>query len=163
MQERDIREIRVGEVAHEDWPTLTPDDTVETAIKLFAERGVSGAPVIEDGRIAGIVTEGDLIFRDAEIRTPGFLEILGGVVPFGDWREYRDETLKSAGVAVGQVMTREVKTVPPEAALSEAATAMVRESVKVLPVADEGRLAGVITRMDILTLHLPGGNSPDAS
>lgn len=155
MQERDVREILVSEAAHEDWPTLGPEDTVETAIRLFAEHGVSGAPVVREGEIVGVITEGDLIFRDAEIRTPGFLEILGGIVPFGDWQEYRDETLKSAGVAVGQVMTREAKTVPPEAALSEAATAMVRERVKLLPVADEGRLAGVITRMDILALHLP--------
>lgn len=154
MQDRDIRNIRVSEVMHENWPTLTPDDTIETAIKLFAERRVPGVPVVEDGRIAGIVTEGDLILRDAELRTPGFLEILGGVVPFGDWGEYREETMKSAGVAVGQVMTRETVTIPPEAALSEAATAMVREHKKLLPVADQGRLAGVITRMNILTLHV---------
>jgi CBS domain-containing protein len=154
VQDRDIRNIRVSEVMHENWPTLTPDDTIETAIKLFAERRVPGVPVVEDGRIAGIVTEGDLILRDAELRTPGFLEILGGVVPFGDWGEYREETMKSAGVAVGQVMTRETVTIPPEAALSEAATAMVREHKKFLPVADQGRLAGVITRMDILTLHV---------
>jgi CBS domain-containing protein len=154
VEERDIRSIRVSEVMHEDWPTLTPDDTIEAAIKLFAEGGISGVPVIEDGVIAGIVTEGDLILQDAELRTPGFLEILGGVVPFGDWGEYREETMKSAGVAVGQVMTRETVTIPPEAALSEAATAMVRERKKILPVADEGRLAGVITRMDIIALHL---------
>lgn len=154
MQERDIRNVRVSEVMHEDWPTLAPGDTIETAIKLFAERNISGAPVLEEGRLAGIVTEGDLILRDAELRTPGFLEILGGVVPFGDWGEYREETMKSAGVSVEQVMTREVVTIPPEAAVSEAATAMVRERRKILPVADEGLLAGVITRMDILALHV---------
>lgn len=154
MQDRDVRNVRVNEVMHEDWPTLTPDDTIETAIELFAKRRISGAPVVEDGGLVGIVTEGDLIFRDADIRTPGFLEILGGVVPFGDWGEYREETMKSAGVAVGQVMTRETVTIPLEAALSEAATAMVRGRKKILPVADEGRLAGVITRMDILALHV---------
>lgn len=159
MEEQDVRNIRVSEVMHEDWPTLSPDDTVEAAIKLFAERRISGAPVVEDGGVAGIVTEGDLILQDAELRTPGFLEVLGGVVPFGDWGEYKEETLKSAGVAVGQVMTRETVSIPPEAALSEAATAMVRERKKILPVEDRGRLAGVITRMDILELHLqsPGG------
>ena len=68
MQERDVRNARVNEVMHEDWPTLTPDDTIETAIRLFAERRISGAPVIEDGGIVGILTEGDLILRDAELR-----------------------------------------------------------------------------------------------
>ncbi|WP_053057829.1 CBS domain-containing protein [Rubrobacter aplysinae] len=159
MEEQDVRNIRVSEVMHEDWPTLSPDDTIETAIGLFAERRIPGAPVVEDGAVAGIVTEGDLILQDANIRTPGFLEILGGVVPFGDWGEYKEETIKSAGVAVGQVMTAETVSIPPEAALSEAATAMVRERKKILPVEDQGRLVGVVTRMDILKLHLKSPGS----
>jgi CBS domain-containing protein len=137
-----------------DWPTLGPQQTVEDAIKLFAESGISGTPVVEDGRLAGIVTEGDLIFQDAEIKAPGFLDILGGVIPLGNWDEYRQEALKSAGVTVGEVMTREVLTVDPDASLAEAATIMAEERVKIVPVAEEGRLRGVVTRMDILTLHV---------
>jgi len=137
-----------------DWPTLGPQQTVEDAIKLFAESGISGAPVVEDGRLAGIVTEGDLIFRDAEIKAPGFLDILGGVIPLGNWDEYREEALKSAGVTVGEVMTTEVLTVGPEASLAEAATVMAEEGIKLLPVAEEESLRGIITRMDILTLHV---------
>ena len=137
-----------------DWPTLGPQQTVEEAIKLFAESGISGVPVVEDGRLAGIVTEGDLIFRDADIKSPGFLDILGGVIPLGNWDEYRQEALKSAGVTVGEVMTREVFTVGPDASLAEAATIMAEERVKIVPVAEDEWLRGVVTRMDILTLHV---------
>ncbi len=154
MNQQDIRELRVGDVMETDWPTLGPEQTVEDAIKLFAESGISGAPVVEDGRLAGILTEGDLIFRDAEIRAPGFLDILGGVIPLGNWDEYREEALKSAGVTVGEVMTREVFTVVPEASLAEAATLMAEEGIKLLPVAEEDVLRGILTRMDILTLHV---------
>ena len=138
----------------ENWPTLSPEQTVEDAIKLFAESSISGAPVVEDGRLVGIVTEGDLIFQDADIKSPGFLDILGGIIPLGDWNEYRQEALKSAGVTVDEVMTREVKTVSPDDSLSEAATIMAEERIKLLPVAEERRLRGVVTRMDILTLHV---------
>ena len=137
-----------------DWPTLAPEQTVEDAIKLFAESGISGVPVVEGGRLAGIVTEGDLIFRDAEIKAPGFLDILGGIIPLGDWNEYRQEALKSAGVTVGEVMTREVLTVGPDASLAEAATIMAEERVKIVPVVEDEGLRGVVTRMDILTLHV---------
>ena len=154
MNQQDIRELRVGDVMETDWPTLGPQQTVEDAIKLFAESGISGAPVVEEGRLAGIVTEGDLIFRDAEIKAPGFLDILGGVIPLGNWDEYREEALKSAGVTVGEVMTTEVLTVGPEASLAEAATVMAEEGIKLLPVAEEESLRGIITRMDILTLHV---------
>ena len=146
--------MRVAEIMHTDWPTLGPESTVEEAIKLFAEAHISGVPVVEDGRLAGIITEGDLIFQDAEIKAPGFLDILGGLVPLGNTEEYRREVLKSAGVTVGEVMTENPITVIPEANLAETATVMAEERKKILPVVEGDRLAGVITRIDILTLHV---------
>ena len=136
MEQQDIRELRVAEISHEEWPTLGPDETVEGAIKLFAESGISGAPVVEDGRLVGIVTEGDLIFRDADIKAPGFLDILGGLIPLGSWDEYRKEALKSAGVTVDEVMTRELITISPDASLAEASTIMADKRIKILPVAE---------------------------
>ena len=154
MEQQDIRELRVAEIAHEEWPTLGPDETVEGVIKLFAESGISGAPVVDEGRLVGIVTEGDLIFRDAEIKAPGFLDILGGLIPLGSWDEYRKEALKSAGVTVDEVMTRELFTISPDASLADASTIMAEKRVKILPIAEDDILHGVITRMDILTLHV---------
>jgi CBS domain-containing protein len=154
VEQQDIRELRVSDIAHEEWPTLDPDETVERAIKLFAESGISGAPVVEGGRLAGIVTEGDLIFRDADIKAPGFLDILGGLIPLGSWDEYRTEALKSAGVTVDEVMTTDVITVSLGTTLAEAATIMAERGVKILPITEDGALHGVITRMDILTLHV---------
>jgi len=154
VEQQDIRELRVVEIVHEEWPTLGPGETVEGAIKLFAESGISGAPVVDGGRLIGIVTEGDLIFRDADIKAPGFLDILGGLIPLGSWDEYRKEALKSAGVTVDEVMTRELITISPEASLADAATIMAEKRVKILPVAEGDALHGVITRMDILTLHV---------
>ena len=154
MEERDIRELRVSEIMEQDWPTLGPDATVEEAIKLFAESRVSGAPVVSEGRLLGIVTEGDLIFRDADIRSPGFLNLLGGIIPLGNTEEYRKEALKSAGVTVDEVMTGDVVTVDPNTTLARTATVMAEERKKLLPVVEGDRLVGVVTRMDILTLHV---------
>ncbi len=154
MEQRDIRELRVGDIMETDWPTLGAESTVEEAIKLFAEERVSGAPVVEDGRLVGIITEGDLIFQDADVKAPGFLDILGGIVPLGDTDEYRREALKSAGVTVGEVMTDDPVTVNTEATLAETATTMAERRKKILPVVEGGRLVGVITRMNILTLHV---------
>lgn len=139
-----------------EWPVLGPDDTVETAIRLFAKSGVSGAPVIEGEELIGILTEGDLIFRDAEIRSPGFLDLLGGLIPLGDWEEYQQEILKSAGVTVREVMTadEDLTTISPEDSISDAATIMAEQRRKLLPVAGERRLYGMLSRMNILTLHI---------
>ena len=154
MNQQDIRELRVGDIMQTDWPTLAPDQTVEDVIKLFAESGISGAPVVEGEELVGILTEGDLIFQDADIKAPGFLDILGGIIPLGNWEEYRRETLKSAGVTVDELMTTDVTTVSPKTSLAEAATVMAERRIKLLPVTEEGTLRGVVTRMDILVLHV---------
>jgi CBS domain-containing protein len=154
LEQQDIREMRVKDIMQTAWPTLRPDQTVEDAIKLFAESGISGTPVVDGERLVGIVTEGDLIFQDADVRAPGFLDILGGIIPLGNWEEYRREALKSAGVTVEEVMTEDPITVSPDATLSETATVMADKRVRILPVAEGERLRGVVTRMDILTLHV---------
>jgi CBS domain-containing protein len=154
VEQQDIRELKVGQIMETNWPTLKPESTVEDAIRLFAEARVPGAPVVEDGRLVGIITEGDLIFQDAEIKSPGFLDILGGIIPLGDWEEYRRETLKSAGVTVEELMTEDPVTISPEETLVETATVMAEQRKKILPVVEGERLVGVITRMDILTLHV---------
>jgi CBS domain-containing protein len=154
VDQQDIRNLKAGDIMHSEWPTLGPDETVEDAIKLLAESGISGVPVVEGGRLAGILTEGDLIFQDADVKAPGFLDILGGIIPLGNWEEYRRESLKSAGVTVGEVMTREVIKISPETNLAEAATLMAERRIKILPVTDDSILRGVVTRMDILTLHV---------
>src|SRR3712207_9128071 len=94
-----------------EWPTLGPDETVENAIKLFAESGISAVPVVEGERLAGIITEGDLIFQQADVKAPGFLDILGGIMPLGNWEEYRREALKSGGVAGGGALCKEVSSI----------------------------------------------------
>jgi len=154
VNQQDIRELKVGDIMQADWPTLSPGQTVEYAIKLFAESSISGAPVVEEGELVGIVTEGDLIFQDADIKAPGFLDILGGIIPLGNWDEYRREALKSAGVTVDELMTTAVIKVAPDTSLSEAATLMAENRIKVLPVTEGEALRGVVTRMDILTLHV---------
>ena len=155
MERQGIRELRVRESMHTDSTALVRIATFEEPIKLFAEARISGAPVVDgEGRLLGILTEGDLIFQDADVKAPGFLDILGGMIPLGNTEEYRREALKSAGVSADEVMTGDPLTVDPDATLAECATLMAEERKKMLPVVEGERLAGVITRMDILTLHV---------
>jgi CBS domain-containing protein len=64
---RDPSSTKVGEVASRDVKTLTPDSSVDDAIKIVREQNVRRIPVVEDGRPAGIVSIGDLaIERDSD-------------------------------------------------------------------------------------------------
>jgi CBS domain-containing protein len=64
---RDPSSTKVADVASRDVATLTPDSSVEEAIKIVREQNVRRIPVLQDGRPAGIVSIGDLaIERDSE-------------------------------------------------------------------------------------------------
>ena len=63
---------------------MTTDDPVEKCANLMLKHNISGLPVMDQGgRVAGMVTEGDLIRRASRIKAPGYLEILGGLVFLG--------------------------------------------------------------------------------
>ena len=64
---RDPASTKVGDVASRDVATLTPDSSVEDAIRIVREQNVRRIPVVQDGRPAGIVSIGDLaVERDTE-------------------------------------------------------------------------------------------------
>lgn len=106
------------------------------------------------GHLKGIITEGDLIKHNSEVKVPAFLEILGGIIYLDDPNQYFDDVKKSMGNFVNAVMTEDVITISPEAEAEEAAKILVSQKIKRLPVVDKNRkLVGVVSRKDIMN-HL---------
>jgi len=128
--------------------SVGPDATVEDTARLMLERGISGLFVVDDkGDLAGIVTEGDLLRRD-EIGTqrhrPWWLRVF--VSP---GRQAADFT-RSHGRRVRDVMTTEVIAVPSDAPLETVVEVMEEHRIKRVAVTEAGRVAGVISRADLL-------------
>jgi CBS domain-containing protein len=117
-------------------------------VRRMQESRVSALPVVDaDGRLVGIVSEGDLILKE----DPG-LEGEGYVF---ESRRHRTERQKAAGLVAAQLMTTPVITVGPDATLGEAARLMHRHAVKRLPVVGpEGTVLGIVSRADLLKIFL---------
>jgi CBS-domain-containing membrane protein len=127
--------------------TIPPDASVQDAAKLMVERRVSALPVTgRSDRVIGIVSEGDLI-RRAEIGTANARHKpwLGRLMQSGA-REY----LKTRGSKVRDVMSAPVITVRPATPLNEVAALLDRHRIKRLPVLDGDRLAGIVSRADLV-------------
>jgi CBS-domain-containing membrane protein len=128
--------------------TIGPDATIEEAINLLLAARVSGLPVADgDGRLVGLVSEGDFLHR-AELgtakRRPRWIEFLLGP------GEIAESYVLSHGRKVHDVMTHDVATVGESASLNEVVEVMERRRVKRLPVVSGDRLVGIITRSDLL-------------
>jgi CBS domain-containing protein len=128
--------------------TVEADESVTRAVRLMLQNKISGLPVVDDkGQPVGIVTEGDFL-RRGELGTqrqrPRWLEFLLG--PGRLAAEY----VQAAGQKVAQVMTPEVKTITPETPLEEVVRLMEHHRVKRLPVVQDGKLVGIVSRADLL-------------
>lgn len=145
-----IKDIMTKEVI-----TINESDTVEKCASLLATHDLSGLPVVDDeGKIKGIITEGDLIKHNSDVQVPAFLEILGGIIYLDDPNKYLDDVKKSMGYFVKTVMTEKVTTIGPDEKIEAAASLLVRKKIKKLPVInDTGELVGVVSRKDIMN-HL---------
>ncbi len=128
--------------------TVRADTPVTDAVRLMLQDDVSGLPVVDrEGRLVGIVTEGDFL-RRAELGTTHkrrrWLEILIGA------GQLADEYVHTHAKTVGDVMTSEVVTAEPDATLDEVVTAMEHHRVKRIAVVKDGRLVGIVSRADLL-------------
>ena len=138
----------VADVMNRNVISVAPDATVEEAAKLMLSRAISGLFVVDaKGDLAGIVTEGDLLRRDelgTQRHRPWWLRLL--VSP---GRQAADFT-HTHGRHVRDVMTPDVIAVPASAPLEEVVEAMEKHRIRRLPVVENNRVIGVVSRSDLL-------------
>ena len=133
--------------------TAAPNDDIESLIRLMREHELPGVPVTdEDGSLVGIVTDSDLILRgeDSELHLPHYLELFGGIIFLEPLQHLEEKLRKAFATKVSEMMTSDVQTISPDASVEEAARQISRSGHNRLPVIDNGRLVGVVTRVDCL-------------
>ena len=144
------RDVMVRAVA-----TTTPETTVETVARLMINLRISGVPVLDrNGRLVGIVTEGDLL-RRAETGTERRRS------RWSEWFSANSrlaaEYIKSHAKRVEDIMTREVVSVAELATLGEIAELMETRRIKRVPVVHDGKIVGIVSRADLLQVLASGG------
>lgn len=128
--------------------TVTSQTTIKDAARLLLQYGISGLPVLNsNGELVGILSEGDLL-RRTEIGTERhhsrWRELLGN-------RQHQaDDYARAHTQRVAEAMTLGAVSTTPVASLTEIVSLMEANHIKRLPVIDDGKLVGIITRADLL-------------
>jgi CBS domain-containing protein len=136
--------------------TASPEMSFKETAELLVESGVSGLPVVgPGGRLLGLVTEADLMSKEAfDTRRRRPLAVLvDHLTGTARWID------KAAGLTAGEVMTTDVVTAGPAEDIRVAARRMLERGVKRLPVVEDDRLVGIVSRYDLLRLF----HRPDAA
>lgn len=136
--------MKVRDLMTTDPLTVAPSTLLKEAARTMVRNKVSGLPVLQDGELVGIVTEGDFLRQEANRDQPyrfSLLDALFGEMP-------ADPPVVET---VSEVMTENVVTITAGASIGEAARVMANKKVKRLPVVDdEGALIGIISRADVV-------------
>ncbi|MEV0331008.1 CBS domain-containing protein [Micromonospora echinospora] len=144
-----MRTWQVGDVMTVDVATVDGETPYREVVDLLVRRGISAVPVV-DGfrRVRGVVSEADLLHKVERAGRPDERRVFEG-------RRRRDARVKADAMVAEELMTAPAVTTYPGASLPAAARLMDREQVKRLPVLDDlGRLVGIVTRADLLRVHL---------
>jgi CBS domain-containing protein len=128
---------------------VVPPETPASAVAaLLASRGISAVPVVDAaGAPVGLVTEGDLIRRLADEK-PGPVQWFFNL--FKDSGKLADRFSKAHGKTARDVMTAELATVGEDATADDIAKLMEARNIRRVPVVKDGRLAGIVSRADLL-------------
>jgi acetoin utilization protein AcuB len=123
--------------------TLSPEETAGEALALCRQRRIRHLPVVEDGRLVGIVSDRDLRSATPALGDPARAAAL-------------------AEIRVGEVMARDVVTARPDDPIDGAANAMRERRINCLPVLEEDGLVGILTSSDVMEslVFLLGAHEP---
>lgn len=154
--------MRAQDVMTRDLVTIPPEMPLDAIARQFAERGISGAPVVDqDGRLLGLVTESDLMRRIAapEDRPRGWLR-----EAFTPAERQAAFFARTHGRTARDVMTTALVTAEADTPIAHIAKVMEERGIRRVPVLRDGKLAGIVARADLIrALMTQRARSPEVA
>jgi CBS domain-containing protein len=152
--------MKVKEIMATDVIVLSPDTDIGEAVKIFAEKGIGGAPVVdEEGGVVGMVTDSD-VFRNLRLKYKeyniAFPMSVGTGMPSVDFKtKVRTQDLVKAFKAVSEtkiseIMRKKVMSISPDDLVEVVVPLIVDKKINRLPVIKDGKLVGLVSRGDII-------------
>ena len=135
--------------------TVTPDMEIINAAKTLLENRINGVPVIEKGKLVGILCQSDLISQQKKFPMPSLFTFLDGFIPLQSNKDIEKTVKKIAATVVRDAMTLNPVTVTPDTEIEEIAGLMIDKNFHTIPVVEKNRLVGIIGKEDILKTLIP--------
>jgi CBS domain-containing protein len=143
----------VRDIMDPDPVTVRPETPVEEVVAALRKHELPGLPVVDgEGRVVGMVTEADLVLPDDEgdLHIPHYINLFGGTIFLEPLSRFEQRLRKAFASNAADMMTSDPDTVSPDTSVQEAARIIHESGHNRLPVVEDGRLIGVVTRLDVL-------------
>lgn len=148
---RRLMQLRARDIMTAPVITAPPDATIRELVELMTARRISGVPIVSAaGELLGIVTEGDLLYKELAPRPDEPPELVQRLLPLPGIAAAADRARKAAALRARELMTSPVVTVAEDATIHEIATLMTRHGINRVPVVRDGQVVGIVSRNDVL-------------
>ena len=140
--------MKVGDLMTRDVRTAGVSTPLREVARVLVEHRISGLPIVEGGRVVGVVSEADILLKEQGDQ-PRRSGLLGALALLGADRDEIEAKLNAS--TAGEAMSSPAVTITEDRPVAEAAAAMMNGGINRLPVVDAaGRLAGIVTRADLV-------------
>ena len=145
--------MTVAQIMTRDVLSFAPETSVREMALGLLERHITGAPVVKDGEVVGIVTEADLVMQRARLHIPQYISLLDSAMYLEDPDMVETALSKIVGTTAEALMTKDIVTIDDTATVEDLATLFEEEHVNPVPVINKEReLVGIVSRADIVRL-----------
>lgn len=142
--------LKAKDIMTRDVVSINPETTIERLGRIFIEKGISGALVVDaEGKLFGIITENDLISKNTRLHIPTILRLFDAFIPLGT-STLETEITKMAASTVGEACTKKVVAVDEETPIDEIATIMSEKKIHFLPVITNKKVVGIVGKKDLI-------------
>lgn len=143
--------MKVQDIMQTNVISISPNTEIKEIAKVLWENHISGVPVIDlFGNLIGIVSEGDLLHKETNPRLPEVVGFLGALIYYRGVKQYESDLKKLIALKASEIMTQDVITINKDVTIEDAAALMIKRNVKRLPVMENGKMIGIISRMDVV-------------
>lgn len=131
--------------------TVTMETTIRELAGIITAHRIGSVPVVDSaGNLVGIVTESDLIEQDKSFHIPTVISLFDWVIYLESEKRFEKELKRMTARTVGDIRAREVVTVTPDTPVNAIADIMGTRKIHAVPVVEEGKLAGIVSRIDLI-------------
>jgi CBS domain-containing protein len=154
----------VADLMRIDVPTLSPDDSIAVVARRLADSGLPGLPVVENGKIIGIITEADVVTREAVVDVPAPTAFFDAILSADVGRDFGEDFRRVVAMTARELMSHPVYNILSTATLEQVATLMIDKRVNPVPVVDNNHsLVGIVSRSDLVRVIARLENEPASS
>lgn len=144
-------ELTASDIMPQGVPPVDPTTSVSQVLRVLVDYDVAGVAVVENDEIVGIITESDIVARQADVEAPTPVPFLDAIFVADAGRPYEEEVRRALAIDARMLMSSPVTSIRSNATLEEIATVMSDLDLHPLPVVDDhGRYVGIVSRRDLV-------------